>query len=62
MKKNNLVSNKSQDNKTIKTNKTDEPILKKNTQGITFNDIAGLVDAKEAVKEKIIMPVMHRDF
>lgn len=58
---NNLASNKSQDNKTIKTNKSDEPILKKNTQGITFNDIAGLVDAKEAVKEKIIMPVMHRE-
>lgn len=37
------------------------PIFKGDKEGITFADIAGLFEAKEAVKEKIILPVTHKE-
>lgn len=32
-----------------------------NKKGITFNDIAGLEEAKKAFNEKVIMPYKHKE-
>ena len=41
--------------------KTNTSSNKKNKTGITFNDIAGLEEAKKAFNEKVIMPYKHKD-
>ena len=39
--------------------KVEEFVVKPNDKGIRFKDIAGLADAKEAFKEKVILPFEH---
>ena len=49
------------DSEITTTKKTNTSSNKKNKFGITFNDIAGLEDAKKAFNEKVIMPYKHKD-
>ena len=49
------------DNENITKKRTNTFDNKKNKSGITFNDIAGLEEAKKAFNEKVIMPYKHKD-
>ena len=49
------------DNGNITKKITNTSDNKKNKSGITFNDIAGLEEAKKAFNEKVIMPYKHKD-
>lgn len=49
------------DNENITKKRTNIFVNKKNKSGITFNDIAGLEEAKKAFNEKVIMPYKHKD-
>ncbi len=54
------------DTKTEYTNTEKKPKTKPKTEivkktGITFDDIAGLEDAKKAFREKVIMPIQHKE-
>ena len=49
------------DNGNVAKKRTDTSDNKKTKSGITFNDIAGLEEAKKAFNEKVIMPYKHKD-
>lgn len=54
----NLIMNRDNEKKGLKENKQ-KPSKKSN--GIKFEDIAGLDEAKKAFNEKVIMPIKHKD-
>lgn len=54
-------SNDFVDNENSTKKRTNTSDNKKNKAGITFNDIAGLEEAKKAFNEKVIMPYKHKD-
>ena len=56
-----LISTEEDENKSKKTNKSKKEVAQKKISNITFNDIAGLEEAKAVFREKVVYAFQYKD-